>query len=132
MNVYTMVEKIVSVKSVDVNYDGNYLLYDSKRRIHFRSGTAEVGMKRRWKEYINASMKTQHINRSSRLYSSYPHLEYDDVNMTCQDVIMGNFQQIEQLIEIGVARKNLTLINNLLDWSGEEIKRLPHLKGMIL
>ena len=39
--------KFVSVQSVEKDYDGNYLSYELIRRLHFRSGTAEVGMKRR-------------------------------------------------------------------------------------
>ena len=92
-----------------------------KRQLHFRSGTAEVGMKRRWKEHVTSSMRTQHVNRSSKLYSSCPHLNCEDVNIPSQDFIIGNFQQTEQLIGIGIERKNLTIINNLFDWSVENL-----------
>ena len=117
---------------MDADYDGNYLSFDGKRRLHFRSGTAEVGRKRRCKEFVTASMRTQHVNRSSKLYSSYPHLNCEDVNMPSQDVILGNFQQIEQLIRIGIERKNLTVINNLFDWTVEEIYGLSQLKGFAI
>ena len=122
----------LSVQSVEKDYDGNYLSYELKRRLHFRSGTAEVGMKRRWKEHVAASMRTQSVNRSSKLYSSYPHKNCEEVNMPSQDDILGNFQQIEQLIGIGIERQNLTIINNLFEWSEQEIKELSQLKGVAI
>ena len=76
-------------------------------------------MKRRWKEHVVASMRTQSVNRSSKLYSYHPHLNCEDVNMPSQDEVLGNFQQIEQLIGIGIERNNLTLINQLFYWSEE-------------
>ena len=43
---------------------------------------------------------------------------------------MGTFQQLEQLIGIGITRGKLTPINELFIWSDEEIKGLTNLKGV--
>ena len=122
--------QFISVESMLNDLDGNYITYDSKRSLFFRSGTAEMGMKRRWKEHVSASMRTQSVNRSSKLYSSYPHSNCEKDNMPSVDEQLGNFQQIEQLIGIGIERKNLTTINQLFDWSDEELVGLQHLKGV--
>ena len=64
----------ITASSSEEDLDGNYLCYDKNRSLHFRSGTAEVGMNRRWKEHIQASMRTMCTNRNSKFYSSYPHI----------------------------------------------------------
>ena len=130
--ILTARHRFLSVQSMEEDYDGNYLSYDIKRNLHFRSGTAEVGMKRRWKEHVTASMRTQSVNRRSKLYSLYPHSKCEDINMPSQDEILGNFQQIEQLIGIGIKRTNLTLIINLFDWSEDELIGLQQLKGVAI
>ena len=43
---------------------------------------------------------------------------------------MGTFQQLEQLIGIGITRDKLTSINALLTWSDEELTGLNNLKGV--
>ena len=50
--------------------------------------------------------------------------------MPSEEEQLGNFQQIEQLIGIGIERTNLTTINELFDWSEEELLGLQHLKGV--
>ena len=52
--------------------------------------------------------------------------------MPSQDEVLGNFQQIKQLIGIGIERSNLTLINQLFDWSEEELIGFWQLKGVTI
>ena len=52
--------------------DRNYVVVDKKRTIVIRGGVAEVGIMRRWKEHISASMLKELSHRSSKFYSSYP------------------------------------------------------------
>jgi len=120
----------IAASSEEEDLDGSYLSFDKKRSLHFRSGTAEVGMNRRWKEHIQASMRTLCINRNSKFYSSYPHINCDETNRSNQDDKMGTFQQLEQLIGIGITRDKLTSINALFTWSDEELTGLNNLKGV--
>lgn len=40
------------------NYmDSSYLIFDTKRNIYIRVGTAEVGMKIIWKEHVSTSLR---------------------------------------------------------------------------
>ena len=119
----------IPASSIDKDLDGNYLCFDQKRFLIFRSGTAEVGMKRRWKEHIQGSMRIFFINRNNRFYSSYTHINCVENNLPNEDDTMGTFQQIEQLVGIGIKRDQLTSVNSLFLWSDEELTALDNLKG---
>ena len=67
---------------------------------------------------------------NSKFYSSYPHINCDETNRPNQDDKMGTFQQLEQLIGIGMTRDKLTSINELFTWSDEELTGLNNLKGV--
>ena len=114
---------------LDKELDGNYLCFDQKRSQLFRSGTAEMGMKIRWKEHVQGSMRTSCVNRNSKFYSSYPHINCIENNLPSEEDTMGNFQQIEQLVGIGITKEKLTSVNDLFLWSDEELTALDILKG---
>ena len=80
----------------DDDIDRNYLVYDMQRRLYVRSGIAEVGMKRRWKEHVSASMRSSNLHRNNKLYVSYPSSNCDPANASSEDVKLGNYQQLEQ------------------------------------
>ena len=64
----------ISVEQFDMNndMDGSYLSFDKTRNIYIRAGMGEMGIKRRWSEHVSASLRSSHVNRSSKLYSCYP------------------------------------------------------------
>ena len=43
----------IKASSSDEDLDGSYLSFDKKRSLLFRSGTAEVGINKRWKEHTH-------------------------------------------------------------------------------
>ena len=53
---------------------------------------AEVGMKRRWKEHMNGSMRNNHTNRSSKLYKCDPHSNTQVDNIPDKNDSLGTFQ----------------------------------------
>ena len=67
----------------DINNDlnGSYLVYDSRRNLLFRSRMAEVGMARRWKEYVGESIQTNYIHQSNKFYSAYHNTACVEANM---------------------------------------------------
>ena len=54
------------------NYDGNYQVYNIKRYRYFLSSMAKVGMTRRWKDQVSASMRTDVVYQLKKFYSAYP------------------------------------------------------------
>ena len=84
----------VSVTSLDDDddMDGNYLVYEIKSGINFRSGMAEAGAKRRWKEHVSASMRSSNEHRNNKIYAFYPSINCDVENLPSEDEKLGNFQ----------------------------------------
>ena len=71
--------------------DGNYVVLDSNRQSFIRSGCAEMGIVKRWKEHISASKLTSVSSRNSVLYISYSHNETDSSNIS-SSMCRGKFQ----------------------------------------
>ena len=76
-------------------YDGCYLVFDSKGKSFFRAGSAASGMVTRWKERQRSSKLTCDKDRASKLYQAYPSIECDQDSLPDNDVIMGRFDQLE-------------------------------------
>ena len=89
-------------------------------------------MNRRWKEHVQGSMRIFCINRNIKFYSSYPYINCDEHNLPNQDDTMRAFQKFEQLIGIGITRDKLTSIDELFNWSEEELTGLNNLKGVAI
>ena len=113
--------------SLRSDFDGSYLCFDSKRQIVIRSGAAQSGMKKRWKEHVSASMCSTDNARSSRFYSSYPNVNCKEVDKPKQSLIKGNFQQIVQLVGVALHRSNEVKVIDLFEWSDYEIEKLGEL-----
>ena len=64
----------------------------------------EVGMKRRWKEHTSASTISSNVHRNNNFYASYPSTNYVPNFFPSEDVKLGNYQQFEQLIGIGMTK----------------------------
>ena len=90
---------------------------------------AQVGMKRRWKEHVSASMRSTHENRNSKLYSSYHSGNCHADNMPATTESMGTFCQLEQVLGIGLKKTHLTNIISLFQWSDVEEIELNILMG---
>ena len=103
--------------SLKSDFDGSYLCFDSKRQIVIRSGAAQSGMKKRWKEHVSSSMCSTDNARSSRFYSSYPNVNCKEVDKPKQSLIKGNFQQIVQLVGVALHRSNEVKVVDLFEWS---------------
>ena len=109
--------------------DGNYLVFDSNRQSIFRSGMVEVGMKRRWKEHVNGSMRNNRVNCISKFYKCYPNSNTLFDNIPNKDDILGTFQQLEQLLGIGIKIDELTGVIQLFNWSPIEYEELNNLQS---
>ena len=55
--------------------DGSYVVLDYKRQSFIRSGCAEMGILKRWKDHISASKLASVSSLNIVLYMSYPHNE---------------------------------------------------------
>ena len=96
----------IAVQSLDGKsvMDGNYIVYNTKRYTCFRSGTAEVGMLRRWKERAKVSIRSNHTYCSNNVYMACPNLNCLEIDLPSERYCKGNFQQVVQLIRIGYTK----------------------------
>ena len=67
--------------SLEYDPDGSYIVYDKNREVFIRAGTAVMGIIKRWREHVSASMLTNDASRTSLLYVSYPNSKYKDINL---------------------------------------------------
>ena len=93
--------------------DGNHRVYDNKRGIYFSSVMDEVEVKMQWKEHVSDDTRSSNEHRNNNFYASYPRINYDVKNLPSEDEKLGNCQQLEQLIGIGMTKYNLTSIIEL-------------------
>ena len=120
---FTSVDKMIK-NSLCSDFDGNYLCLDSRRALIIRSGTANSGMKRRWKEHVSSSMLNNEKDKRSKFYLPYPNKNCIEENLPSKELTKGNFQQIEQLMGIGFIKRNMSRIINLFDWETNEEEKL--------
>ena len=106
------------------DHDGNDLVYDGKLSVSIHSGMAEVGMVRRWKEYTTSSMLLSHDLRSNTLYSFYPDESCAIENIYPNSSILGKFQDIKNMIGIGILRNDIEIVIKIFDWSAVELHEL--------
>ena len=111
--------------------DENYIICDNNRDILIRSGMVEVGLLQRWKEHLAGSMLSTHITRASKFYTAYPNDTCHQDNLCKDDLRLGLFQQVEQLVEIGFDREHLKESIDLFEWLKAEDKELDVLSGTI-
>jgi hypothetical protein len=62
-----------TVDSDNEKFDGSYLTLDTVRGDLIRSGFAEQGLGRRWKEHLRASHLTDRNTKDRPQYQFYPH-----------------------------------------------------------
>ena len=109
--------------------DGNYVVVDKKRVIVIRSGAADVGIMRRWKEHTSASMLNELSHRSSKFYSCYPNslcINKEHINPI---VMKGYWDDLSVNIGIGIKKSNMTSVISCFNWNEDEKKELTLLKG---
>ena len=78
----------------DDDMDLKFLIYDMQRGLYVRSGMAEVRIKKRYKEFVNASMRSNNVHRNNKFYASYSSTSCDPANLLSEDVKLGNYQQL--------------------------------------
>ena len=76
-------------------------------------------------------MKSSNVHRDSKCYVSYPSNNCDPENLPIEDVKLGNPQQLEQSIGIGMKKENLTSVIDLFAWLDVEVSELTALKGAV-
>jgi len=109
------------------NQQGAYVACDPCRGVFIRSGTAEVGLVKRWREHINASKRSTPGDKNSVLYSSYCHPNTAEVNKPPFKSRKGNFLQLDQMVAVGFNRDKAKCVVSLFNWSDSENKQLNKL-----
>ena len=107
---------------------GTILLF-TKKAIVIRSGAAEVGIRRRWKEHTSASMLKEHSHRSSKFYSSYPNSLCTDMEYMNPNIMKGYWEDLSSTIGIGIKKTNMTSVVSCFNWNEKEKSELMLLKG---
>jgi hypothetical protein len=82
-----------TVDSDDEKLDGCYLTLDNVRRDLIRSGFAEQGLGRRWKEHPRASHLTDRNTRDRPQYQIYPHESVGDDEASNRTGTVSQLQQ---------------------------------------
>ena len=125
---------VTSFKTFDIHdanseCDGNYVVVDTERSSVIRSGAAEVGILRRWKEHRAASMLIDHSNRTNKFYSSYPNALVTNKDLLSASNVKGMFQHLSVRLGIGMKRNMKTELVKLFDWNYVETNELTMLNG---
>ena len=125
---------VTSFKTFDIHdanseCDGNYVVVDTERSSVIRSGAAEVGILRRWKEHRAASMLIDHSNRTNKFYSSYPNALVTNKDLLSASNVKGRFQHLSVRLGIGMKRNMKTELVKLFDWNYVETNELTMLNG---
>ena len=100
--------------------DGNYVVVDKKRVIVIRSGAADVGIVRRWKEHTSASTLEELSHRSSKFYSCYPTslcINKEHINPI---VMKGYWDDLSVNLGIGIKKSNMTSVISCFNWNEDE------------
>ena len=106
------------------NLDGCYLYSDIEKGYIVRSGSAEASFCSRGKQHESASKRRTTVSRGSKLYTSYPHAQADSINVSMQ---LGTFQDLLQLVSIGIKREKKSDILGLFKWNKDELDMLSTL-----
>ena len=112
------------------DYNGSYIVLDSKRSSFIRDGASATGMMKRLKEHIQSSKRISDSDRKSKFYASYPSFECENENLPCNDEIIRNFSQLQQYIDIGFGLLDNKEVVELITWTPEEINALSSLKNV--
>ena len=90
-----------------------------------------MGIKKRWKQHVLASMLINEANRRSLLYVSYLNSKCAEINLpSAKRQRRGEFEQLEQLFEITFYQRKMDKIVSLFKWDDEELFELDKLKGV--
>ena len=109
--------------------DGNYVVLDCKRQSFIRSGCAEMGMVKRWKEHVSASKLSSVSSQNSVLYMSYPHNETNPSNVS-GSMCRGEFQQLMQMYGVGFKRSSIKDIVKMFEGDKRSKEHVDRLTGV--
>ena len=118
----------VFAKVEDGNHmlDSCYLFTDVEKGEFVRSGVAEASFEGRGKQHLRASKGANSLATHSRFYSTYPHKDAEHVNLSMK---RGNFQDLHQLVGLGVQRVSRQGLISLFEWDEYELDMLKSLKA---
>lgn len=94
--------------------DGCYLTADTLRGDIIRSGFAEQGLLRRWKEHHRASFLNDIGTRERPQYQLFPH---ETVPVEQAPNRRGTFQQLEQKLGLGMRKCDRARVLQLFSWT---------------
>lgn len=104
--------------------DGCYLHLDTKRMEHRRAGQTTAGFENRNKQHLRCSKLQTVEDRMKPFYATYPHSSVDP-KPSDHD---GLWEDLEQVVGIGMEYGKRDNIVGLFDWSDSDIKHLGRLK----
>lgn len=104
--------------------DGCYLHLDTKRMEHRRAGQTTAGFENRNKQHLKCSKLQTVEDRMKPFYATYPHSSVDP-KPSDHD---GLWEDLEQVVGIGMEYGKRDNIVGLFDWSDSDIKHLGRLK----
>ena len=107
--------------------EGAYVVRDPCRGVFNRSGTAEVGLVKRWREHVSASKRSTPSDKNSVFYSAYCHPNTTEANKPSIKSRKGNFLQLEQIVAASFNRDKANCVVSLFNWSESENKQLNKL-----
>ena len=120
---------LVSCNLQPNDLDGCYLVYDNICKLLIRSRSAEIGIWKRWKEHQTSSILPTKSARESDLYTSYPSVNYFQLNVPSLDMRKGNFNHLAQVLGIRFERSQTSDIIHVFQWTEIEESKLMGLKS---
>ena len=109
--------------------DGNYVVLDYKRQSFIRSGRAEMGILKRWKDHISASKLASVSSLNIVLYMSYPHNETNPSTIS-SSMCRGEFQQLIQMYGVGFSRSPIKDIVKMFEGDQRSKEHMNRLTGV--
>lgn len=107
-----------------VHCDGCYLHVDWNRRAFRRAGQTVIGFAKRNGQHERASHLNEDKTMNRAFYRTYPHQSARE-RCPCAD---GTFEDLKQVVGIGMERIKMTAIANLFVWGDKELQELDKLK----
>ena len=80
--------------------------------------------KYRWNSHVNSSYRRSQTEKLSKLYSSCPHKDSAKI-----DGQLGTFQDLKQLVGIGISQNKKNELVKLFNWESTAIEELKKLKA---
>ena len=119
----------IEITETDNDLNGNYLVFDSKRSSFLRSGCAEMGIVKRWKEHASAAKLTSISSLNSVLYMSYPHNETNQ-SIISSSMCRGYFHELTHMVGAEFVRSDITDVIKLFEGNKRSNDQVNRLNGV--